>query len=101
MDLIRQSKAEQKLETVFCTRSVSAYKMAYPEASTPPVFNEKVIGTSNHVHSVTTNERVPSHSAYSEEGGLRTYGDDMDHDHEPPVRMHPSSVFCMTAATDS
>ncbi|KAL6721933.1 hypothetical protein ACLMJK_001038 [Lecanora helva] len=35
---------------------------------------------------VKTNERVPGHhDAYYEQGGLRTYGDDMDHDHEPPM----------------
>ncbi|MCJ1278699.1 hypothetical protein MMC21_006516 [Puttea exsequens] len=37
------------------------------------------------IESVTTNERVPGHSAYYEKGGLRTYGDDGDHDHEPPM----------------
>ena len=25
-------------------------------------------------------------SGYVEKGGLRTYGDDEDHEHEPPVR---------------
>ena len=43
------------------------------------------------IESVTTNERVPGHSAYYEKGGLRTYGDDGDHDHEPPVRFCPIS----------
>jgi hypothetical protein len=35
---------------------------------------------------VKTFERVPGHTNYYEKDGLRTYGDDMDHDHEPPVR---------------
>jgi hypothetical protein len=39
-----------------------------------------------HVETIHTNERVPGHPAYYEKGGLRTYGDDEDHDHEPPVR---------------
>ena len=34
---------------------------------------------------VHTNERVPGHPNYYEKDGLRTYGDDEDHDHEPPV----------------
>lgn len=62
--------------------------MASSEASTPPVVHEKAIGARNHGHTVTTNEQVPGHPAYYEEGGLRTYGDDMDHDHEPPVLKH-------------
>lgn len=42
------------------------------------------------VENVKTNERVPGHPSYYEKGGLRTYGDDEDHDHEPPVRRLPS-----------
>lgn len=37
---------------------------------------------------VHTNEIVPGHPNYYEKDGLRTYGDDEDHDHEPPVG-HP------------
>lgn len=37
------------------------------------------------VEAVHTNERVPGHPAYYEKDGLRTYGDDEDHDHEPRV----------------
>ncbi len=39
-----------------------------------------------HVEQVHTNEKVPGHPGYYEKDGLRTYGDDEDHDHEPPVR---------------
>lgn len=39
----------------------------------------------NPVETVHTNERVPGHDSYYEKGGLRTYGDDEDHEHEPPV----------------
>lgn len=42
-------------------------------------------------HHVVTRERVPGHSNYYEKDGLRTYGDDFDHDHEPPVR-HSGSL---------
>ncbi len=38
-----------------------------------------------HVEQVHTNERVPGHSNYYEKDGLRTYGDDADHDHEPKM----------------
>lgn len=31
-------------------------------------------------------ERIPGHPNYFEQNGLRTYGDDQDHNHEPPVR---------------
>jgi hypothetical protein len=36
-------------------------------------------------HQVHTNEVVPGHANYYEKDGLRTYGDDEDHDHEPPM----------------
>jgi hypothetical protein len=44
--------------------------------------DEKVIG--EHIEEIHTNERVPGHPGYYEKDGLRTYGDDEDHDHEPP-----------------
>jgi hypothetical protein len=47
--------------------------------------------TDAQVATIHTNERVPGHPAYYEKGGLRTYGDDEDHDHEPPV--HPPLLF--------
>ncbi|KAF2422081.1 MFS multidrug transporter-like protein [Tothia fuscella] len=34
---------------------------------------------------IKTKERVPGHTDYYEKDGLRTYGDDEDHDHEPPM----------------
>ena len=40
---------------------------------------------SNHVEQVHTNEKVPGHPGYYEKDGLRTYGDDENHDVEPPV----------------
>ena len=42
---------------------------------------------SHALEAVRTNERVPGHRNYYEKDGLRTYGDDEDHDHEPPVRI--------------
>ncbi|KAK3686526.1 hypothetical protein LTR37_019734 [Vermiconidia calcicola] len=40
---------------------------------------------SHHVEQVHTNERVPGHENYYEKNGLRTYGDNADHDHEPKM----------------
>ena len=51
------------------------------ESSSP--LEEKAPGSQ--VEAVHTNERVPGHPAYYEKDGLRTYGDDEDHDHEPRV----------------
>ena len=44
------------------------------------------------MYPVRTNERVPGHSDYYEKDGLRTYGDDEDHEHEPPVRTIPTAI---------
>jgi hypothetical protein len=38
-----------------------------------------------HLENIRTVSRVPGNPNYYEKGGLRTYGDDEDHDHEPPV----------------
>lgn len=43
--------------------------------------NEKEVG--DQIETVHTNERVPGHANYYEKDGLRTYGDEEDHDHEP------------------
>jgi len=55
-----------------------------------------------HVEQVHTNERVPGHTNYYEKDGLRTYGDDEDHDHEPPMTFKRvmsliAMAFCKTA----
>ena len=49
-----------------------------------PIDDEKHIADV-HIETVQSKERVPGHPAYYEKDGLRTYGDDEDHDHEPPV----------------
>lgn len=51
---------------------------------TLPEVEEKAVGTQ--IENVKTFERVPGHPGYYEKDGLRTYGDNEDHDHEPPVR---------------
>ena len=40
------------------------------------------------VEQIHTNERVPGHSNYYEKDGLRTYGDDQDHEHEPKMSFN-------------
>lgn len=52
-------------------------------------------GIDSQVEQVHTNERIPGHPEYYEKDGLRTYGDGLDHDHEPPVRL-VSAVCLMT-----
>ncbi|KAK5149116.1 hypothetical protein LTR04_000060, partial [Oleoguttula sp. CCFEE 6159] len=44
-------------------------------------------GAVEQIEMIKTNERVPGHANYYEKDGLRTYGDDEDHDHEPPATM--------------
>lgn len=56
-------------------------------SSTDPHPMEEKTTIGAQVEPIHTNERVPGHPGYYEKGGLRTYGDDEDHDHEPPVRF--------------
>ncbi|KAF8864527.1 MFS general substrate transporter [Acephala macrosclerotiorum] len=42
----------------------------------------------DHLEAIRTVSRVPGNSHYYEKNGLRTYGDDEDHDHEPPMTIH-------------
>lgn len=61
--------------------------MSPSSTSSPP---EKEIAIQ--LETVHTNERIPGHANYYEKDGLRTYGDDEDHDHEPRVsaqNIHP------------
>ena len=55
-----------------------------------PVDEKDQIGTQ--VVAIKSNESIPKHPTYYEKGGLRTYGDDEDHDHEPPVNTF--SLMC-------
>lgn len=40
-----------------------------------------------HLETIRTVSRVPGNPRYYEKDGLRTYGDDEDHEHEPPVSV--------------
>lgn len=60
-----------------------AVPSTHSSEDSPAPQDKDAIGT--HVEKVGTNERVPGHPAYYEKGGLRTYGDDEDHDVEPAV----------------
>ncbi|TGO90302.1 hypothetical protein BPOR_0070g00140 [Botrytis porri] len=42
---------------------------------------------SEKVERIVTHDKVPGHNNYYEKKGLRTYGDDEDHDHEPEMSM--------------
>ncbi|ESZ92405.1 MFS drug efflux pump [Sclerotinia borealis F-4128] len=45
-------------------------------------------GTVDHLEVIRTVSQVPGNTHYYEADGLRTYGDDEDHDHEPPMTIH-------------
>lgn len=53
--------------------------------ATPPSEKDGVVRDATHLEVIRTVSRVPGNSHYYEKDGLRTYGDDEDHDHEPPV----------------
>ena len=46
---------------------------------------QKPAGAMEHIEQIHTNERVPGHENYYEKNGLRTYGDDGDHDSAPKM----------------
>lgn len=48
---------------------------------------------SEKVDHIATHDKVPGHSNYLEKDGLRTYGDDEDHDHEPEVCFIPERLY--------
>ncbi|KAI9877682.1 MAG: hypothetical protein M1830_003124 [Pleopsidium flavum] len=56
-------------------------------SSNPPSPLDEKSNIGANIEPVHTNERVPGHPGYYEKSGLRTYGDDEDHDHEPPMSM--------------
>jgi hypothetical protein len=62
------------------------------DTSTPPneeKLEEGTYGTHENLETIRTISRVPGNTHYYEKDGLRTYGDDEDHDHEPPVSTSP------------
>ncbi|SLM33307.1 Major facilitator superfamily domain, general substrate transporter [Lasallia pustulata] len=58
------------------------------DASLPSPAEEKRDTMESNFTAIHTNERVPGNTHYYEKNGLRTYGDDEDHDHEPPMTFH-------------
>ena len=62
---------------------------------------ENVKPKAGHLEAIHTNERVPGHENYYEKNGLRTYGDDEDHDHEPPVGHVPYQSHSKKLKQDS
>lgn len=71
-------------------------------SETPSLDKESVPNGGDHVEVVRTVSRVPGNPNYYEKDGLRTYGDDEDHDHEPPVRDALSALAspCRSEVTD-
>lgn len=56
-----------------------------------PASIEKETAVSNspeHLEVIRTVSRVPGNTHYYEKDGLRTYGDEEDHDHEPPMTIN-------------
>jgi hypothetical protein len=51
----------------------------------PSLEKETAAPENEHLENIRTVSRVPGNDHYYEKDGLRTYGDDEDHDHEPPV----------------
>ena len=72
------SKGKTSVSTTIMHSSAS-------DASLPSPAEEKRDTIGSNVAAIHTNERVPGNTHYYEKNGLRTYGDDEDHDHEPPV----------------
>ncbi|KAF7861421.1 hypothetical protein EAF04_007986 [Stromatinia cepivora] len=54
--------------------------------STPPSGSSDAMDPEK-VECVATQGEVPGHNNYYEKNGLRTYGDDEDHDHEPKMSL--------------
>jgi hypothetical protein len=65
------------------------------EGKDSPTLSEKESGA--HIEQIKPSERVEGHPGYHEKDGLRTYGDDQDHDHEPPVSVQ---FHCLVRYTD-
>jgi hypothetical protein len=64
---------------------MAAIEQEIPSSSSSDKGNEVSKEPASHVEQIHTNERVPGHPGYYEKNGVRTYGDEEDHDHEPPV----------------
>lgn len=61
-------------------------------SGTPSLEKEHTAPGDSQVEVVRTISRVPGNPNYHEKDGLRTYGDDEDHDHEPSVRIDSISL---------
>ena len=70
--------------------------MTIPTPSSEPISSPTTEKLETPLDVVHTNERVPGHPNYYEKDGLRTYGDEEDHDHEPPVATNsmPDALQC-------
>lgn len=73
---------------------VNEAAQANVESDTPSL-EKRTSGTDDHVEVVRTVSRVPGNPNYYEKDGLRTYGDNEDHDNETPVRDTPGWWKCI------
>lgn len=80
---LKSPKPVTSLQVRVDEESRTRTKLTMPDSSDASPEDLKAGG--HHVEQVHTNERVPGHANYYEKDGLRTYGDDMDHDHEPKM----------------
>lgn len=55
--------------------------------SDPASLDKEAAPGAQNLEAIRTISRVPGNANYYEKNGLRTYGDDEDHDHEPPVSL--------------
>jgi hypothetical protein len=58
------------------------------EKATEGISEHSSTEMANGVEPIRTISRVPGNPHYYEKDGLRTYGDDEDHDHEPPMTVN-------------
>ena len=64
----------------------AAYAEEKVDSRTPSEIEQAVrVDTNDSLSAVRTISKVPGNNTYYEKGGLRTYGDGMDHVHEEPV----------------
>lgn len=59
--------------------------MSSSSEANSPVMEKDEKKLEAHIEQIHTNEKVAGNPQYYEKDGLRTYGDDEDHDHEPRV----------------
>jgi hypothetical protein len=65
--------------------SAGSDNSSFEKETSPRIIQNENTGGREPLEVIRTVSRVPGNPNYYEKDGLRTYGDDEDHDHEPPV----------------